>query len=280
MRIFSANTSKVRLGQPDSRPSSFIRLLILGGQLAILAPIFRASATPTYCTDTWFRQGIESHLEIDWNTPLPVLSDTAIQIPNPGPERRTSPTVQLSKTEITDEYADFIEITISGINPGQRVILEKYLVNDPERGIEIGSLLQASYILQDGYTPSSGEVFNFNVPNDFSESAGEIVAQLDFYEPSPSSIVGSYVYRIKSPTDVYPPRDIPFEVHAEEWPQKFHGKITSKGVPLPNAFVVLLDPLGLDNDFVKGTIADSHRSEPKNRSADRLPVAHNHNSGW
>lgn len=256
MRLLSTRIPQTVLRDRNLGTCSPFRRLFLAGQLAISAAIFQANATPVYCTDTWFRQGIESHLVIDWNTPLPVLSDNANQIPSPGPERSTSPIVQLSETEITDEYADFIEITISGINPQQRVILEKYMVSDPYQGIESGSLLLASYILQDGYTPMSGEVYNFNIPNDFSESEGEIVTQLDFYEPSPSSIVGPYVYRIKSPTNAYPPRDIPFVIHAEEWPQKFQGKITSKGAPLPNAFVVLLDPLGLDNDFVKGTITD------------------------
>ena len=84
------------------------------------------------------------------------------------------------------------------------------------------------------------------------------MAQLDFYEPSPSSIVGHYVYRVKSPTNAYTPTDVPFLVRAEPWSQKFQGTITSQGKPVPNAFVVLLDPLGLDNDFIKGTIADSN----------------------
>ena len=113
---------------------------------------------PTSCTNTWFRQGIKSRLNIDWNTPLPVISVDTIEVPDPGLESNTSPIVHLTETEITDASSDIIEITISGINPGQRVILEKYMVNDPEKGVDESSLLQASYVLQDGYTPSSGEV--------------------------------------------------------------------------------------------------------------------------
>ena len=252
MKSLSDNPSRFNLRVRGTILDLAIAIMLLAGS----NPTIQTNAISVSCDDTWFRQGIESHLKIDWNTPLPVLSTDIESIPSPGPEGPTSPIVQLSESEITDEFADFIDITISGINPGQRVILEKYMVSNPEQGIEPGSLLQGSYILQDGYTPSSGEVYNFNVPNDFSETEGEIVAQLDFYEPSPSSIVGSYIYRVKSPTNAYPPRDIPFEVRAEEWDQKFHGTVTSNGAPVPNAFVVLLDPLGLDNDFVKGTIAD------------------------
>ncbi len=216
-----------------------------------------AQAVPSSCTNTWFRQGIKSRLDIDWNTPLPVFSTDTIKVPAPGPESDASPTVQLSESEITDEYSGIINITISDLQPGQRIILEKYMVTDPVRGVDESSLLQASYLLQDGYTPLAGEVYNFNVPNDFSHAVGEIMAQLDFYKASPSTIVGHYVYRVKSPTNAYVPTDVSFQVHAKRWDQQFQGRVTSDGVPVSNAFVVLLDPLGLDNDFIKGTMSDA-----------------------
>jgi hypothetical protein len=249
---FRFSRSLLELGLQKSIGTILLALSFLVGF------VFTANATPSSCTNTWFRHGVKSRLDIDWNTPLPVYSTDTIEIPDPGTESNSSPIVHLSETQITDSYFGIIEITIAGILPGQRVILEKYKVNDPVKGVETDSLLQGYYILQDGYSPSSGEVYNFNVPNDFSENEGEIMAQLDFYEPSPSSIVGHYVYRVRSPNHTYPPTDVPFQVHAEEWDQKFEGVITSNGQPVPHAFVVLLDPLGLDNDFVKGTIADEN----------------------
>ena len=218
-------------------------IAVLTAVVLLVDQVNETQATPSSCTNTWFRLGIKSRLDIDWNSPLPVLSTDTIEIPSPGPESDMSPTVHLSESEITDEFSGIIDITISDLQPGQRIILEKYMVTDPAKGVDESSLLQASHMLQDGYTPSAGEVYNFNVPNDFSDAAGEIMAQLDFYEPSPSTIVGYYVYRVKSPTNAYPPTDVPFQVHAERWDQQFQGKVTSDGSPVSNAFVVLLDPL-------------------------------------
>ncbi len=221
--------------------------------------VHETNAFNVLCTDTWFQRGVENRLVLDWNSPLPVMSDDAqIGMPPPGPESSEPPTVVLSKTEISENFSGFIDLTISQLNPDQRVILEKYLVDGPEGEVEPDSLLQASYVLQDGFSPMVGEVFNFNVPNDLSDVPGEVSVQLDFYEPGIGSIVGDYVYRVRSPQDKYVPVDVRLRVTSDPEEQKFFGIVSNDGDPVSDVFVALLDPLSQDNDFIRGTTTDEN----------------------
>jgi hypothetical protein len=194
---------------------------------------------------------------LKWNAFVPVISETNSEMPPPGPESASAPEVRMDPTVVLDSYRGMIGVEISGLEPEQRVILEKYKVADAEVGIDADSILQGVFVLQDEFFPFLGEIYNFNVPGDENYIPGLIEASLDLYEPDVAFTVGSYVYRVRSPSNAYPPVDIPFVVEAEESAQAFIGTVTdTDGNPLHGAYIAVLNPLGDDNTFVYGVSAD------------------------
>ena len=223
--------------------------------LALLA--VEAFPGPVMCDNTWFKTGELDDIALKWNAFVPVISPNNAEMPAPGPESASAPRVRMEPTEVLDTFRGLIAVEISGLEPEQRVILEKYRVTDATVGIDSNSILQGVFVLQDDFFPSLGEVYNFNIPGDENYIPGLIESSLDLYEPDVAFTVGSYVYRFRSPTNAYPPVDIPFLIEAEESNQAFYGLVTdTEGNPLAGAYVATLNPLGDDNTFVYGVTAD------------------------
>ena len=194
---------------------------------------------------------------LKWNAFVPVISANHSEMPEPGRESASAPMVRMEPTEVLDTYRGWISVEISGLEAEQRVILEKYRVADAEVGVDSDSILQGVFVLQDEFFPSLGEVYNFNVPGDENYIPGLIEANLDVYEPDVGFTAGSYVYRVRSPSNAYPPVDIPFVIESEDSYQAFYGSVTdTEGNPLHGAYVAVLNPLGDDNTFVYGVSSD------------------------
>lgn len=205
-----------------------------------------------------FSKTYSNRVTLAWGAPLPVPSDADTSWPPASAEGSVPPSISVSPTVVDDTYRGLVEFEMTGLAAGQRVILEKYRVFDASVGIEADSILMGSYVLQDGYFPLVGEVYNFNIPGDTDEVDGSISAQLDLFEPDISSTVGDYVYRVKSPTGAYAPVDTAFRINAELSDQSFFGLILDpEGNAVPNAFVAVLNPIGSDNTFVYGETSDS-----------------------
>ena len=69
--------------------------------------------------------------------------------------------------------------------------------------------------------------------------------------------VGEYVFRFSSPNGSFSPLTARLTVTNVPDAQDITGQVTANAVPVPNAYVILLDTHGGAYDFVAGTIADA-----------------------
>lgn len=208
-----------------------------------------------------------------WNTPIQSIPDPIIP-----PEAESVPTsVSLSYpdrsdpiVELADDYFGWLDLAVEGLSPGQTVLVERFRVRKRE-GLPDEYALRQSFLITDGALRAVGDEFNTNLPNDVSsaftsgdptEQDGRVLAQINFYEPSASTIVGEYVFRVSSPpaTDAspsplqYPPLEYPFSIVSteEDAPQGLTGKVLSDGLPVPEAMVVKVWQLSGYADLLSG----------------------------
>ena len=107
------------------------------------------------------------------------------------------------------------------------------------------------------YRTKIGGVSNVNVPADNTAADGTIVAQIPFLDSSVPTTVGEYVFRFSSPTNSFAALTARLTVTNVPDAQDITGQVTANGVPVPNAYVVLLDTHGGSYDFIAATIADA-----------------------
>lgn len=197
--------------------------------------------------------GSEGVLRPSWNTPV---DGGAIDIP-PADAPSTGPiTVALSESTIASDFAGIIEITIGGLANGQDVLVERFRVNNSDGIVDAGAVLQRSHRMADGFFERQGEAFNFNIPNDYTERDGEIVAQLDFWSGSIGNVPGEFVYRVSSPGGHFAPVTARLTIIPVVEDQLFYGSVTAAGAPVEGAFVAMLDPLGDYKEFIRGAVTD------------------------
>jgi len=224
----------------------------------VVSPHRPLHATPTQMASSavsWSNTERKRILRPAWNTPVDGVPD---QPGPPEPPNNPVVAVSLSQTAIDNEFSGILDLTITGLNPGATVLLERFRVSNNQGQIDPGAILQSSYLLTDGFFPQQGEVYNFNVPNDTGDRDGNITAQLDFWEGSVGNIPGEFVHRVSSPTADFAPATVPLTITSASHPQHYHGVVSSGGSPLPGAYIAMLDPLGRYNDFIKGVVSDAN----------------------
>lgn len=213
-----------------------------------------------------------------WNTPFESIPDPIIP-----PESESVPTAlslslpntSIPVTELPDDYYGWLDFKVEGISPGQTVLVERFQVLD-RAPLPDELVLQQSFLVTDGALRPIGDGFNTNRPNDISsaftsgdpsEQDGEILAQINFFEPSASTIVGDYIYRVSSPPASattptplqYTPLEYPFAIVSADAsePQGLTGRVLSGGVPVPGALVVKVKQLSGYADLLSGTTTDA-----------------------
>ena len=147
-------------------------------------------------------------------------------------------------------------MSIDGLATGDSVRVEKFQVNNDTGVIDANAVLEQSILLTDGVSNKIGGVANVNVPADSTAADGSIVAGIPFLDRSVPTTVGEYVFRFSSPTNSFAALTARFTVTNVPDAQDITGQVTANAVPVPNAYVVLLDTHGGGYDFVAGTIAD------------------------
>src|SRR4051812_17717105 len=187
----------------------------------------------------------------EWNAPVqaPVVL---------RPTAPSSPTaVGVSPSTIDENFRGFVQVSIDGLATGDTVRLEKFEVNNNTGVIDPNAVLVLSLLLTDGVSNTIGGVANINVPADTTAADGTIVAQLPFLDSSVPTTVGEYVFRFSSPTNSFTAVTARLTVPNVADAQDITGQVTANAVPVPNAYVVLLDTHGGLNDFIAGTITDA-----------------------
>jgi hypothetical protein len=190
-----------------------------------------------------------SKSSVDWNSP--------VKAPLLRPTTPSSPTaVGVNPSTIDENFRGFVQVMIDGLATGDTIRLEKFQVNNNAGLIDANAILEQSLLLTDGVSNQIGGVSNVNVPADNTPADGTIVAQIPFLDSSVPTTVGEYVFRFSSPTGSFAPLTARFTVTNVPDAQDITGQVTANGVPVPNAYVVLLETGGGSYEFVAGTIAD------------------------
>jgi len=187
----------------------------------------------------------------DWNSPIaPRQTNASVQVP-----AANAPLV--SPSTVDETFRGSIQLSISGIDVGSSVRVEKFQVNNSTGVIDADAVLEQSFLLTDGQSNVIGGVANPNVPADTTPADGSIVAQLSFLDRSVPTTVAEYVFQFSSPTNAFAPQTARFTVTAAPAQQHFTGTVTTNGTPVPYAHVVLLDTSGGGYDFVAAVVADA-----------------------
>jgi hypothetical protein len=187
---------------------------------------------------------------VDWNSP--------VQAPVLRPTTPSSPTaVGVNPSTIDENFRGFVQVSIDGLATGETVRLEKFQVNNTAGLVDANAVLEQSLLLTDGVSNQIGGVSNVNVPADSTPADGTIVAQIPYLDSSVPTTVGEYVFRFSSPTNSFAALTARLTVTNAADAQDITGQVTANAVPVPNAYVILLDTEGGGYDFVAGTIADA-----------------------
>ena len=248
------------------------RLVCLG---ALLFAADFASATVIQCSNekyVWVPVSRTEQLTVvNWydigtSTPDPIIPAESESAPTSI--TLTYPLQITPITEFEDDYFGWLDLTIEGLSPGQTVRVERFQVIE-RFGMPDELALRQSFLITDGALRPLGDAFNTNLPNDISsaftsgdptEQDGRIFAQINFYEPGASTIVGDYLFRVSSPTDTggapaYAPLDYPFSIVSADADalQGLEGRVLADGQPVAGAFVVKLQQLSTNAEFISGT---------------------------
>ena len=202
---------------------------------------------------------------VNWNSPVRSLASLP---PEPaalaalpavsGPRKQgLGVSVGLSPDTIAHDYAGFVQLSISGLDRGETVRVEKFLVYSADRTIDKDALMVQSFSLTDGQATAIGGRANINVPSDLTPVDGTIAARLNYVDLYATHVVGQYVCRVSSPAGHFPAASAAFTVTNAPWDQSFSGRVLAGGQSVSNAVVVLLDSSGGGYDFVAGTAADA-----------------------
>lgn len=213
--------------------------------------------------------------DIETSTPDPVIPAESENAPTSV--SLTHPEGFFPITELADDFFGWLDLTIEGLAPGQTVRVERFQVLERD-GQPDELALRQSFLITDGALRPIGDSYNTNLPNDISSvfsdgvqisddptvQDGHIFAQINFYEPAASTIVGDYLIRVSSPTDnggapAYTPLEYPFSIVSADAdaPQGLEGRVLADGQPVAGAIVVKLRQLSSNADLLSGTTTDA-----------------------
>lgn len=149
-----------------------------------------------------------------------------------------------------------ITLTISGLNPGQTVNVDRYIDLNGNGSVDPGEPVVQHFVLTDGHVPLIGGQRNFNLPDDSDGAAdGTIIAKI-FY-PGVASfdrLAAKYIYQVSDPTIPAVLGSVTLNVVQDTTLiQGIQGTLTAGGGPAGYAMVALIQ-----DTLVSGTIADEN----------------------
>lgn len=104
-----------------------------------------------------------------------------------------------------------------------------------------------------------GGATNVNVPGDSNLAISNITTLLNFESIDTEHIVGSYFFKLSSPTSRFTPVTNSSNITNSAYLQSFTGRVRSNGTAnaVANAIVVLLGTNSNGNSFIGGTVANN-----------------------
>ncbi len=168
-------------------------------------------------------------------------------------------TLSVTPSAISNQYAGMITLAITGLINGETVTMDKFLDANTNGVIDGGDLLMQRFQLTDNQVSLIGGATNVIVPGDSNPASSNITTRLNFERIDVEHIVGSYLFKLTSPSTRFTPVTTTFNVTNSAYLQSFTGQVRSNGTAtlVANAIVVLLGTNTDGNNFVGGTVANN-----------------------
>ena len=158
--------------------------------------------------------------------------------------------LKIDPSTVTTEEIDQITLSISGVPVGETVLIEKYIDSNRNGEVDADDFLVQSFALTDGKASSIGGVRNKNVPGDQDgEANGRIQATLEnLSKEELNRLAAQHVYRMSSDSGAFESATAVFNVTEPVYSQRVIGQVTSGGLAVPNAIVLVFVALeeGID----------------------------------
>lgn len=168
----------------------------------------------------------------------------------------------ISPPTVSNTYNGNITLQVTGLTNGEMVIVQKYLDVNGDGVVDTGDILCQQFKLTDGqaktFLDGATSVTNYNVPGDTDSTGGQITAQLNLpVSGFEQTIVGTYLYVVSSPYGNFTPVTNSLTVTNFAFGQSFSGSVSANGTNVPDAIVLLFQPIGNNINPQGGTVADS-----------------------
>jgi uncharacterized GH25 family protein len=166
----------------------------------------------------------------------------------------------LSATSVAANSPGAISIHITGLNPGDKVRIDRFLDVNGDGKVEIGKPLVQSFLVTDGVVPSFGGVSDPNMFGDVVATGtqdGQITTRFSLpASPEIGQTAGNYLIRVSSPTGEFrATAPVTFTVTQPSYGQNVSGRVLTGSSGLANAVVVALTNDG-NMKYVASTVAD------------------------
>jgi hypothetical protein len=176
--------------------------------------------------------------------------------------RAETANLTISPSSVSNTYAGPITLQVTGVTNGETVVVQKYLDANNNGVVDAGDILWQQFTLTDGqasvFTNGATAVTNLNVPGDADSTAGQITTSFSLpVSGFEQTIVANYLYVLSSPYGNFAPVTNSFTVTNFSFGQSFAGSIMNNGTNVPNAAVLLFQPVGNNFNPQGGTVADS-----------------------
>ena len=199
-----------------------------------------------------------------------LLASLGLSVAWPG-SVKGAPTLTVTPAVVTNDWVGKIVLTISGLSAGQLVAVQRWADLNGNGQIDDEDFIVQAFRVTDGRVPRIGGVRNLNQPGDEDGATnGEIRVEVPYpgENLTVDRIAGTYLFKIVDPlqTPSVPLATNTFAIVQKPYAQGVSGtaRAADTGLPLTNAFVVLVDPNGPGG---YGTFADANgqftvRSQP------------------
>jgi len=165
--------------------------------------------------------------------------------------------VTLTPNVVSNTYDGKITLQVTGLNPGDSVVVQKYLDANTNSMVDAGDILVQQFNLTDGQAAVFSGVTNGYVPGDTDTTAGQITAALHFQDGDfTQNFVAQYLYVVYSASGSFAPLTNLFTVTNALSGQSFTGSVVNSGTNVPYAGILALSGTGKGGP-VGGVVADS-----------------------
>jgi hypothetical protein len=166
----------------------------------------------------------------------------------------------VTPSSVSNTYYGAITLQVTGLTSGDTVVVQKFLDANSNGVVDAGDYLFQQFTLTDGqasvFTHGATSITNVLVPGDMDTTAGQITALLYQSADFSQRLAGNYLFVVSSPPGHFAPVTNSFSVTNYPFAQKFTGLVTSNGVAVPYAAVLVFQPVGDGNNPQGGALAN------------------------